>query len=59
MEDLVALRQRICDHFKRGEDAAPKEADKPGKKNSGAEGVEYLTRFFARDFAGNRLEFSI
>jgi hypothetical protein len=34
-------------------------ADKPGAKNSGAEGVEYPTRFFARDFAGNRLEFSV
>jgi hypothetical protein len=34
-------------------------SDMPGGKNSGAEGVEYPTRFFARDFAGNRLEFSV
>ena len=26
---------------------------------TGAQGVEYPQRFFARDFAGNRLEFSI
>jgi hypothetical protein len=25
----------------------------------GAKGVEYPTRFFARDYAGNRLEFSL
>jgi catechol 2,3-dioxygenase-like lactoylglutathione lyase family enzyme len=53
------LRQRIWAHYERGGAAAPKEADKPGEKNSGAEGVEYPTRFFARDFAGNRLEFSV
>jgi len=35
------------------------EADKPGEENSGAKGEEYSTRFFARDFAGNRLEFSL
>jgi catechol 2,3-dioxygenase-like lactoylglutathione lyase family enzyme len=59
VEDLVVLRQKIWDHYERGGDAAPKEADKPGEKSSGAEGVEYPTRFFARDFAGNRLEFSV
>jgi catechol 2,3-dioxygenase-like lactoylglutathione lyase family enzyme len=59
VEDLIALRQRVWAHFERGGEAAPKEADKPGEKNSGAEGVEYPTRFFARDFAGNRLEFSV
>jgi hypothetical protein len=26
---------------------------------AGAKGVEYPTRFFARDYAGNRLEFSL
>lgn len=46
-------------HFERGGEAAPKEADKPGEKNSGAVGVEYPTRFFARDYAGNRLEFTV
>jgi extradiol dioxygenase family protein len=59
VEDLVTLRQRIWEHYERGGESAPKEADKPGEKNSGAEGVEYPTRFFVRDFAGNRLEFSV
>lgn len=59
VEDLVALRQKVWEHYERGGEAAPKEADKPGEKNSGAEGVEYPSRFFARDFAGNRLEFSV
>ena len=59
VEDLVTLRQRIWEHFERGGEAAPKEADKPGEKDSGSQGVEYPTRFFARDFAGNRLEFSV
>lgn len=27
--------------------------------STGAKGVEYPTRFFARDYAGNRLEFSL
>ncbi|KAF1844972.1 uncharacterized protein K460DRAFT_405250 [Cucurbitaria berberidis CBS 394.84] len=58
-EDLVALRQKVWEHFERGGEAAPKEADRPGEKNSGAEGVEYPTRFFVRDYAGNRLEFSV
>ncbi|KAJ9605718.1 hypothetical protein H2200_009567 [Cladophialophora chaetospira] len=56
---LLELRQRIWDHFERGGDAAPKEADRPGAANSGEQGVEYPERFFARDYAGNRLEFSI
>jgi catechol 2,3-dioxygenase-like lactoylglutathione lyase family enzyme len=56
---LVELRKRVWDHYERGGEAAPKEADRPGEKNSGDQGVEYPTRFFARDYAGNRLEFSV
>ncbi|OAL46673.1 hypothetical protein IQ07DRAFT_137796 [Pyrenochaeta sp. DS3sAY3a] len=59
VEDLATLREKIWAHFELGGDAAPKEADKPGEKDSGAVGVEYPTRFFARDYAGNRLEFSL
>jgi len=59
IEDLLALRQKIWEHFERGGDAAPKAADRPGEKNSGAEGLEYPTRFFCRDYGGNRLEFSV
>ncbi|KIX93241.1 uncharacterized protein Z520_11096 [Fonsecaea multimorphosa CBS 102226] len=58
-EALLQLRQRIWEHFVRGGEAAPTEADKPGDVNSGAQGVEYPSRFFARDYAGNRLEFSL
>ncbi|KAF2633836.1 hypothetical protein BU25DRAFT_13789 [Macroventuria anomochaeta] len=58
-EELVKLRQKVWEHFERGGESAPQQADGPGEKNSGAVGVEYPTRFFARDFAGNRLEFSL
>jgi hypothetical protein len=56
----------------RADEASPKEADQPGEEDSGtagvakgsnmylgAKGVEYPKRFFARDYAGNRLEFSL
>ncbi|KAF2769116.1 hypothetical protein EJ03DRAFT_107066 [Teratosphaeria nubilosa] len=56
---LLALQQKIYEHYERGGDAAPMAADKPGEQNSGAVGLEYSSRFFARDFAGNRLEFSL
>lgn len=56
---LRDLQARIWDHHLRGDKAAPLATDKPGEAASGAKGVEYPTRFFARDFAGNRLEFSL
>ncbi|KAK3321910.1 hypothetical protein B0H66DRAFT_552905 [Apodospora peruviana] len=40
-------------------EAAPMQCDEPGGENSGDKGVEYPTRFFARDYAGNRLEFTV
>ncbi|EAU31725.1 conserved hypothetical protein [Aspergillus terreus NIH2624] len=55
LEALQVLRQRIWDHHVRGGAAAPLEADKPGEEIS----AEYPTRFFARDYAGNRIEFSL
>jgi len=60
-EDLEKLKTKIWEHFKvEGEsESRPLEADQPGQVASGAKGVEYPTRFFARDFAGNRLEFSL
>jgi catechol 2,3-dioxygenase-like lactoylglutathione lyase family enzyme len=58
-EDLLALRRRIWEHHERGGQGAPAAADRPGGENSGDKGVEYPERFFARDYAGNRLEFSI
>lgn len=60
---LRELQTRIWEHHVKGKEegdkAAPMAADMPGIADSGAKGVEYPTRFFARDFAGNRLEFSL
>ncbi|CZR68271.1 related to glyoxalase family protein [Phialocephala subalpina] len=58
-EELQELRERIWKHFESKSEGSPSEADKPGEEASGAKGVEYPTRFFARDYAGNRLEFSL
>ncbi|KAI2628212.1 hypothetical protein GGS21DRAFT_492862 [Xylaria nigripes] len=59
-EQLLALRQRIYVHFERGGAGAPKVADKPGEVDSGGFRAEaFPQRFFARDYAGNRLEFSL
>ncbi|WRT65117.1 uncharacterized protein IL334_002059 [Kwoniella shivajii] len=57
-ETLVALQRRIYEHMQSKADSAAMSCDSPGEENSGAKGVEYPTRFFATDFAGNRLEFS-
>ncbi|KAI1303956.1 hypothetical protein F5Y03DRAFT_358532 [Xylaria venustula] len=58
-EQLLELRRKIHAHFQRGGIGAPKAADSPEGENSGAKGVEYPDRFFARDYAGNRLEFTL
>ncbi|KAL1900561.1 hypothetical protein Sste5346_002284 [Sporothrix stenoceras] len=58
-EALQALQQRVWAHHQAGTAGAPKACDQPGDESSGAKGVEYPTRFFARDYAGNRLEFSL
>lgn len=62
-EALLKLQNRIWEHYSSDEHGAaagrPLEADEPGKADSGAKGVEYPRRFFARDYAGNRLEFSL
>ncbi|KAK5091535.1 hypothetical protein LTR05_001720 [Lithohypha guttulata] len=58
-EKLMELQRRIWEHFERGDEASPRAADQPGMENSGSKGVEYPQRFFARDYAGNRLEFSL
>lgn len=34
-EKLLELRQRIWEHYEKGGDAAPMEADRPGEENSG------------------------
>ncbi|KAK0750045.1 hypothetical protein B0T18DRAFT_408107 [Schizothecium vesticola] len=59
VEELAGLQKRIWEHYRRGGEGAPSECDEPGGESSGDKGGEYPTRFFARDFAGNRLEFSL
>ena len=51
-EALYDLQTKIWEHHQRGGKSAPRQADEPGKQNTGAQGKEYPTRFFARDFAG-------
>ncbi|KAI0505893.1 hypothetical protein F5B22DRAFT_626246 [Xylaria bambusicola] len=57
-DQLLELRRKIYGHWQRGGTGAPRACDAPGSENSGAKGVEYPERFFARDYAGNRLEFT-
>ncbi|ORY25523.1 hypothetical protein BCR39DRAFT_507024 [Naematelia encephala] len=57
-EALFNLQKRIWAHHKSGSLASASMCDEPGEDNSGSKGDEYPTRFFARDYAGNRLEFS-
>ena len=47
-EALRALQERVWACFEAGGEGAPREADRPGEESSGAKGVEYPTRFFAR-----------
>jgi len=58
-EALNALQVKIWAHFEGEKAGKPMAADEPGGEGSGAKGVEYPSRFFARDYAGNRLEFSL
>ncbi|KAJ5473496.1 hypothetical protein N7475_003062 [Penicillium sp. IBT 31633x] len=58
-EELEELKTSIYNHHRRGGPGAPMAADAPGELDSGTQGKEYPTRFFARDFAGNLLEFTM
>ncbi|KAI0407130.1 hypothetical protein F4802DRAFT_612215 [Xylaria palmicola] len=58
-EQLLELQRKVHAHLERGGPGAPRTADRPGDENSGAQGAEYPQRFFARDYAGNRLEFTL
>ncbi|KAK4161889.1 hypothetical protein QBC43DRAFT_216777 [Cladorrhinum sp. PSN259] len=67
LEELIELQGKVWEHYQRGGGeeevvvvlGAPSACDEPGAVNSGAQGLEYPTRFFARDYAGNRLEFTL
>ncbi|KAJ6051853.1 uncharacterized protein N7446_006490 [Penicillium canescens] len=58
-EELDEIKTSIYEHHIRGGPAAPLAADKPGEQDSGTQGKEYPTRFFARDYGGNLLEFTM
>lgn len=55
---LLELQRRVHAHLLRGGADAPRHADPPGE-SSGEKGPDYPQRFFARDYAGNRLEFTV
>lgn len=55
---LLELQRRVHEHWRRGGPDAPSQADPPGE-SSGEKAPEYPQRFFARDYAGNRLEFTV
>ncbi|KAM0808827.1 hypothetical protein AB5N19_09170 [Seiridium cardinale] len=55
---LNALQRRILKHLEQGGKDAPMACDAMGE-TSGEKTAEYPTRFFARDYSGNRLEFSL
>jgi len=59
-DKLDRLQELVWQSYESGGDGAPKHCDKPGQNNSG-QGVspEFPKRFFARDYAGNRLEFTL
>ncbi|KAJ6120401.1 hypothetical protein N7523_004681 [Penicillium sp. IBT 18751x] len=59
LDELEEIKKSIYDHKMRGGPAAPMAADKPGEADSGRKGKEYPKRFFARDYAGNLLEFTL
>lgn len=60
-EDKFHLLQRtLWTLYETGGEGAPVHCDQPGEDNTG-QGVagDFPKRFFARDYAGNRLEFSL
>ncbi|EJU00377.1 glyoxalase family protein, partial [Dacryopinax primogenitus] len=59
LEKLNGLKERIYRDKLEGKASSPLDADEPGMRDSGAQGPEYPKRFFCRDYAGNRLEFSL
>ncbi|KAJ5717433.1 hypothetical protein N7488_003079 [Penicillium malachiteum] len=58
-DELETLKKAIHDHHIKGGSSAPMAADKPGEMDSGTQAKEYPKRFFARDYAGNLLEFTL
>lgn len=57
---MKLLQKTIWVLYETGGEGAPVYCDEPGDDNGG-QGVagDFPKRFFARDYAGNRLEFSL
>lgn len=59
-EKLLVLQQRLWDLYDQRDVGAPVQCDKPGADNGGqGQSGDFPKRFFARDYAGNRLEFTV
>lgn len=59
-DKLVILQQRLWVLCEQGGEGAPVQCDQPGTDNGGqGQAGEFPSRFFARDYAGNRLEFTV
>lgn len=59
-EKLLILQRRLWKLYERGGDGAPIHCDQPGSDNGGqGQSGDFPKRFFARDYAGNRLEFTV
>ncbi|KAK5942822.1 hypothetical protein PMZ80_005388 [Knufia obscura] len=59
-DKLDQLQERIWQLYKTGGESAPVHCDDPAQTASGRIGPKgFPKRFFARDYAGNRLEFSL
>lgn len=57
---LEKLQDMIWRLYEEGGDGAPVYCDQPGEDNGGqGKAGDFPKRFFARDYAGNRLEFSL
>lgn len=59
-EKLEKLQKRIWQRYESGGEGAPVYCDELGQDNAGqGKAGEFPKRFFARDYAGNRLEFGL
>ena len=57
---LDKVHRMIWQQYEGGEEGAPVYCDEPGNDNGGrGTSGDFPKRFFARDYAGNRLEFSL
>ena len=59
-DKLDRLQDLVWQMYQKGEEGAPLHCDKQAENSSGQGGAgDFPKRFFARDYAGNRLEFTL